>query len=228
MDRPERHHRRDRRAIGIGDDAFVVGNAAGVDLGHHQRHVRVHAEGGAVVHHHGAGLHRQRRIMFGNAAARREQRDIHALERIVGQFLDDEVLAAERRGLAGRARAGQKLQRFHLDPPAFNTADEFTAHRAGGAHNRYVSVLHLSSLSAIKKAPFCGALASASFVIFQSRARAQAPTGLVLVVMVVVLRVVMGREPMGRDLFRQRLQPRHMAHFPAGPGLALAVEMDCA
>src|SRR6185312_7033145 len=54
----------------------------------------------------------------------------------------------------------------------------------------------------------------------QSRAPRPAPSGLVVFVLVVVVRVVMGREPMGEPLFRQRLQLRHVAHFAAQTRLA--------
>ena len=45
-----------------------------------------------------------------DAAAGREQRDVDALEGLLGELLDHDPLAAEVDGLAGRARAGQRLE----------------------------------------------------------------------------------------------------------------------
>ena len=81
-----------------------------VDLGDHQRHVRVHPEGRGVVDHDGAGLHRDRRELPRDAAAGREQRDVDAVEGVLVELLDDDLLAAEVERLAGRARARQRLQ----------------------------------------------------------------------------------------------------------------------
>ena len=92
VDRPQRHQCGDRRAVRLGDDALVVADAAAVDLGDHQRHVRVHAEGGGIVDDDGAGLDRDRRVLLGNAAAGREQRDVDAVEGAVGEFLDHDLL----------------------------------------------------------------------------------------------------------------------------------------
>ena len=78
-------------------------------------------------------------------------------------------------------------------------------------------------------------LAAASFTNIQSRARAQAPSGLVFFV-VVVLRVVMVRNLWGETYpvngfgrvtlsMATQLKPGNVTHLPAGPGLTLAIEM---
>ena len=121
--------------FGIGDDALVVPDAAGVDLGDHQRHVRVHPERRGIVDHDGAGLHRERRELPGDAAAGREQRDVDALEGALGELLDHDPLAAEIDGLAGRAGARQRLQPADRKAAPVHGGDEFGADGAGHAGN---------------------------------------------------------------------------------------------
>lgn len=76
---------------------------------------------------------------------------------------------------------------------------------------------------------------STHFAKSQSRARAQARKGLVLVV-VVVWRVVMGGNLWGEASFVNglsrvllvvtRLKPRNVTHLATRPGFALAIEME--
>jgi hypothetical protein len=125
--------RGDRGAVGNGEDALVLADAVGVDLGDHQRHVRIHPEGGGVVDDHGAGLHRERREFAGNAAAGREQRDIDALEGALVKLFDDHLLAAKIDGLAGRACARQRLELTNRKGTSVHGGDEFGADGAGHA-----------------------------------------------------------------------------------------------
>jgi hypothetical protein len=126
----------DGGAVRVGDDALVVADAACVDLGDHQRHVRIHAEGGGVVDHDGAGLDRERCILLRDAAAGGEQGDVDALEGALGQLLDDDVLAAERYRLAGRAGACERLELADAKAALVHGGDEFGAYRTGDADNR--------------------------------------------------------------------------------------------
>ncbi len=82
VDRLERHHGDDRRAIRTGHDALVTARGGGVDLGHHQRHVGVHSIGARLVHDDRARLDRDRCELARLRRARREQRDIDSLERV--------------------------------------------------------------------------------------------------------------------------------------------------
>ena len=157
VDRPQRHQRGDGGAVRVGDDALVIPDAAGVDLGDHQRDVRVHAEGRGIVDHNGACLDRNRRELAGNAAAGREQRDVDALEGALGEFLDHDLFAAERDGLAGGAGAGQRLELADRKTAAVHGGDEFGADSAGDADYRddgIVTHFRFSMFSAgNKKAP---------------------------------------------------------------------------
>jgi len=57
-------------------------------LRHDQRHVFLHAPRRAVVDHQGAGLRRHWAVHQGDVAARREQRDVDALECRLAELLD--------------------------------------------------------------------------------------------------------------------------------------------
>ena len=59
----QRHDHLDRRAVRVGDDAAlaVMRDRLRIDLGHDQRHVRLHPEAGGVVDDNRTGLGRTRR-----------------------------------------------------------------------------------------------------------------------------------------------------------------------
>ena len=71
MQRLQRDHHLDGRAIGIGDDVALTKalKRFAVHLRHDQRHVRVHAEMGRVVDHGAAGFRGTRRVDLGNRSA---------------------------------------------------------------------------------------------------------------------------------------------------------------
>ncbi len=56
-ERGEHGHQLHRRAVGVGDEALMGARVGGVDLGHHQRHARLHPPARRVVDDHGAGFH---------------------------------------------------------------------------------------------------------------------------------------------------------------------------
>ena len=56
VQRPCRNQADDGRAVGIGDKAVMPLDVVGIDLGHDQRHLGIHAEGMAVVDHDGTAL----------------------------------------------------------------------------------------------------------------------------------------------------------------------------
>lgn len=56
MQRPRGNQADDGRAVGIGDKAVMPLDIVGIDLGHDQRYLGIHAEGMAVVDHDGAAL----------------------------------------------------------------------------------------------------------------------------------------------------------------------------
>ena len=112
--------------------------------------VVVHAERARVVHHHAAGLGRDGRELLRDAAAGAEQRDVDALERILGQFLHRDVLRrlnfsflpteraeASKRQLAHREIA--LLQRLdHLDADGARRTDH--CHMRIAIHKRVQNI----------------------------------------------------------------------------------------
>ena len=95
MQRVQRHEGDGRGAIGVGDDALVLLDVGGIDFRHDERHRFVHAEGAGVIHDHATGLGGDGCEFLGDAAARAEQRNVNARERILGEFGDGDVLALE-------------------------------------------------------------------------------------------------------------------------------------
>ncbi len=111
VDRLQRHHHLDGRAVRVGDDAaaLVAGDRLGVDLGHDQRHVGVHPPVRRVVDHDRAGLGRARAVLGRHLGARRAQHDVDALEVEFRQVLDfQDRFVAERRLLADRTGGSQR------------------------------------------------------------------------------------------------------------------------
>ena len=107
----------------------------GVDLRHDQRDVLVLAEGAGIVHHHAAGLGRNGSEFLRDAAAGAEQRDVNALERILGQFRHGDVLALEFQFFADRTRGGEQGELAHGKISFFQGLDHLDADGASGTDN---------------------------------------------------------------------------------------------
>ena len=76
------HH--DGGAVRVGDDsAGTVQRIGGVALGHDERHVLVHAEGGGVVNHDGTEASDVGCKLFGSACAGGGEGDVHVFEVVV-------------------------------------------------------------------------------------------------------------------------------------------------
>ena len=199
--------------FGIGDDALVLPDTARVDLGDHQRHVRVHAEGRGIVDHDRASLDGSGCELPGDVAARREQRDVDTLKGLLSELLDHDPLTAEVDGLAGRAGAGQRLELADREGALVHGGDEFGANSAGYAGNGYngfvthgsVLLVRASMLRAIKKPrSFSGGASVQIMRSFDYARTAPEPPEGALVFAVALVEVVMARtyaEKFGR---RQR------------------------
>ena len=131
----------DGGAVGVGDDAVVLGDRRGVDLGDHQGDVGVDAEGGGVVDHDCAGVHDGLAELLGDGGACREQGDVNALEGLLGHLLDGELasgdLAAACEGelLAGGARRGEDADLGGGEVELLQALEHLAAHCSGGARN---------------------------------------------------------------------------------------------
>ena len=101
MEGTERVHHRQRRAVGVADDALgSVADLGGIDLGHDQRHVGVHPEGTGVIDHDRPARHRDRGPVRRDLVRHVEHRHVDAVEGLGGQLLDHDVLAADLQDLA--------------------------------------------------------------------------------------------------------------------------------
>ena len=140
VQRLQRHHHLDGRAIGIGDDAALLElpDRLRIDLGHHERHVLVHAEVRGVVDDDGARLGGARRVHGRDLGARREQRDVDAAKVEFVEVLDlEDRILAERHLAAGRALGGHGMDLGGGKGTLGEDAQHLASDRAGGADHRY-------------------------------------------------------------------------------------------
>ena len=91
QDRGELH----RRTVRVGDDARMALEVVRVDLRDDERDVRVHPPGGRIVDDRGSMGHRGRCQLHGDVRAGREERDVHALERLRHGLADLEIAAVD-------------------------------------------------------------------------------------------------------------------------------------
>ena len=131
----------------------LCSGCAGVDLGDHQRHVRIHPEGRRIVDDDGAGLDRDGREL--PARCRRPPRTARCRRLRTSRSVSSSitiVLPAKFDGLARRARARQRLQLADRESALVHGGDEFGADSAGHAGNGNNGiVLHFALHQAIKK-----------------------------------------------------------------------------
>ena len=130
-----------RRAVGDRQDALVLHDVLRVDLRHHQRHVRVHAPDAGVVDDDGAGLGGNRCVVARNLVCCRDEREVAALERGLGQRLDLDVLLSEGNLLAGGPGRGDELERAQRERALSQDVQEDFPDNPRGAHHGYVVAL---------------------------------------------------------------------------------------
>ena len=80
-------------------------DVVGIDLGHDQRHLGIHAEGVAVVDHDGAALDGLGQQLLGDIVTGSAEYDVAALKGLGASLFDHDLLAVELNGLARGARA---------------------------------------------------------------------------------------------------------------------------
>ena len=156
MQRPQTHQGDRRGAIRIGQNPLVPSRRLRIDLGHHERNIRIHAERRRVVDHHRTRFDRSRRKFFRNGPARAEQREVDTRESIRRQFahLDRRTLEIEL--LAGRLGRSEQGQLAHRKFSALQHAHHFDAHRAGCTRDRYMIVpAHRKAVENTIQAPPC-------------------------------------------------------------------------
>ena len=95
------YHLRDG-AVGAGEDALVVERRLGIDLGHHQRHLRIHPPVSALVDDHAVALDSPRAKLCRHGIRRAADRQVDAIKRLRAHEFDRVPFALERECLAGR------------------------------------------------------------------------------------------------------------------------------
>ena len=142
--RVQRHRDRGRGAVRDRDDALVPVEVVAVHLRDHDRDVRLHAVGGAVVDHHAAVRDDHRapaqRCLGGGGA----EDDVRAGQRLFARLLHGDRLVAVAQLPAGRARRGQQAQLRQRQPALGRDAEEDVPHGAGRADHRDHRVGHWS------------------------------------------------------------------------------------
>ena len=110
MQRLQRHDHLDGGAVGVGDDPLgILLERVGVDLGHHQGHLGVHAPGAGVINDDGSGPGGDGAVLAADPGRRAGQDDIDAGERLGPQRLDGVLFALELDGFARAALGSQEL-----------------------------------------------------------------------------------------------------------------------
>ena len=140
MDPVQGKHHLDGGTVRVGHDAAAVPfQEVAVDLGHHQRDGRVHAEGRRVVDDHAPRLCRYRGILPGHRGPRREEKIVvpfpHGLFR---QFLHPVFPPVKLHPFTGAPGRREKADLIRPHILLLKHPGHHPAHFACGAHNRYL------------------------------------------------------------------------------------------
>ncbi len=131
----QRHENRGelhRRAVRVRDDPLVCLQVVWVHLADHERHSRIHAPGVGVVDDRGTPGDRQRGEHFGCGSARREERDVDAIEGAIRclEHLMPDATDGERR--TGRPLGGEETQLPYRELPFEQDLDHRPTDDPGG------------------------------------------------------------------------------------------------
>ena len=113
-----------------------------VYFGHHKGNIRLHAEGRAIVDHHGPRRHRRRPQGAANVATGGDEGDIDILKGVRGGFLYYVFSPANGQPLARRTAGSKQFEPGRCRVTFFHDAQELGAHCAGCPHHRHGQVLH--------------------------------------------------------------------------------------
>ncbi len=144
-----------RRAVGVGDDAArCVESVVGVDFGHHQRHIVVHAERTRIIDHDSAVARDRPGIFARDARTGRDQCDIHTTEiRLVRQLLDLDLAAPKYIFLSGTATRPEQPQTVDSHIAALQYIQKLLSHGAARAHYCYCHNSLSLYIQVIRKTP---------------------------------------------------------------------------
>jgi hypothetical protein len=138
MERRGSHQTDDGRAIRIRHNSTLsqpdVGHGLRVDLGDDERHLGVHPERRAIVHHDGAAGDGGGAVLTADTPAGAEERDIDAVERPGrGEVLHGVLPVLEGDALPGGPLAGEEAEAAVGEVPVGDDAEELLPDGAGGA-----------------------------------------------------------------------------------------------
>ena len=133
-----------RRAVRVRDDPLVLRHrdVAGVDLRHDERHLRVHAPGGAVVDDDRAARRGDGGPLFGGLASRRKERDVNALERIFADRLHRYLFTVEDDLFARGARRGERYKLGDGEFTLFQRVEHFAPDEPRRSEHRHSPAAH--------------------------------------------------------------------------------------
>src|SRR5215212_6842979 len=134
-DRLQRHHQLHRGAVGIRDQAVVIGDRVVVHPRHDEGYVVMHPPVARVVDDHGTRIDDLRRPLRAHLAPGGGKHQVEALDRSVGQLLDLELGAGERNAAARRASGGERHQLGDREPALGQHLEDRRADGAGGAED---------------------------------------------------------------------------------------------
>ena len=114
-------------------------HVAGVDLGHDERHVRVHAPDAAVVDDDAAALFRSERHVAADVVVGGDERDVGLGEDLWRGLLHRELLILEEHLLADGAWGRGEAKPLHGESALLQHGQGNLADRAGGARRWLLS-----------------------------------------------------------------------------------------
>ncbi len=131
----------DGGAVGVGDDPLVPVDVVGVDFGHDQRDLGVHAPGRGVVHDDAARVAGDGGELLRGAAAGGEEGQVDAFEAIGSEFLAGDLVAPVVELHARRLGSGEGHQLFDGEVTLGEDAAHRSADGACRAHHCYPILL---------------------------------------------------------------------------------------
>jgi hypothetical protein len=114
-----------------------------VDFRHHERHIRIKAESAGIVHKHCACSLNGRCKALRDIVFRRAEHDVHALERSVARFLNNDLASFITHSLSGAAPARKQAQLPDGEFAFCKHFDHFLANGACCAQHGHVVKLFL-------------------------------------------------------------------------------------
>ncbi|KAL5985976.1 hypothetical protein ACLOJK_027966 [Asimina triloba] len=133
------HQADDGRAVGIRDESSLtrakldVRHCVRINLRNYKRNIRIHPEGGAVIYNDGTSRNSNRTKLSANRPTRAKQRNVDAIEAVLGKLFDDVFSVLEGEAIPGRSFAGQHADAAAREIAVGEHAEELLADSAGDA-----------------------------------------------------------------------------------------------